>query len=486
MIKNEREYKITRAQAEEFESALASLAERHPADDVHPRILDIEAAALRSQLEDLRRELEEYESLKAGDQRVLPIEALEELPRALIQARIAAGISQEELGERLGLPKQAIQRYEATDYASANLTRLKEIAAALGVNVHGEASLTKHVATMRDVFRRLKTAGLDRHFVLDRLLPSTLSAELEEVEGEPEPSLVLRVASFVGSVFDWPISAFLGDNDLVHSPSVVGSGRYKLPRNANERKTYSYAAYAYRLATLTLKATAHLEAKTIPNDPKIVRSAILEKHGVLTLESTLRWAWSLGVVVLPLRDPFAFYGACWRQGGRNVIVLKQTTDYLARWLDDLLHELYHASVAPDLPERSVVDLSPLDRRDDDEEDFATDFASDVALDNRADELAVMCVEEAGGNEPYLKRAVASVAARESVPVGSLANYLAYRLASQENNKRNWWATANTLQKTEPDPWSTARNIFFEHARFDRLSDSEQELLSRSLTELEAR
>jgi transcriptional regulator with XRE-family HTH domain len=49
----------------------------------------------------------------------------------LIRARISAGLSQRELAARLGLKEQQIQRYEATNYETASLRRVLEIAAAL-------------------------------------------------------------------------------------------------------------------------------------------------------------------------------------------------------------------------------------------------------------------------------------------------------------------------------------------------------------------
>ena len=65
----------------------------------------------------------------------------DELPQALIQGRIAAGLSQKELAARLGLKEQQIQRYEATDYASASLTRVCEVARSLGLKLKAEASV---------------------------------------------------------------------------------------------------------------------------------------------------------------------------------------------------------------------------------------------------------------------------------------------------------------------------------------------------------
>ena len=70
-----------------------------------------------------------------------------------------------------------------------------------------------------------------------------------------------------------------------------------------------------------------------------MRQAVLSTYGAITFEHTLRYVWSLGIPVLPLRDPGAFHGACWRIDGRNIIVLKQRTLSLARWLADLLHEV---------------------------------------------------------------------------------------------------------------------------------------------------
>ena len=56
-------------------------------------------------------------------------------------AQIAVGISQKELAARLGLKEQQIQRYEATDYASASLARVNAVIRALGLTVREEIRL---------------------------------------------------------------------------------------------------------------------------------------------------------------------------------------------------------------------------------------------------------------------------------------------------------------------------------------------------------
>ena len=101
---------------------------------MHPLIVKAQREALSSQIADLKEELREYEALKAGLFQLDQLKTVAELPTLLIKARIAQGLSQKELAERLGLKEQQIQRYEATDYASARLARIKEVAGALGID----------------------------------------------------------------------------------------------------------------------------------------------------------------------------------------------------------------------------------------------------------------------------------------------------------------------------------------------------------------
>ena len=86
--------------------------------------------------------MREYESLKAGKFPMDELSGVAELPTVLIKARIAQGLSQKDLAERLGLQEQQIQRYEATEYASASLTRIKEVVSALGAATNKPAITT--------------------------------------------------------------------------------------------------------------------------------------------------------------------------------------------------------------------------------------------------------------------------------------------------------------------------------------------------------
>ena len=136
MIANERQYSVTQTQVRNFESALGVL-EAKARPDLHPLLRQAQRDAMLSQLETLREELSEYEALKSGARRQLTLHSLEELPQMLIQGRIAAGLKQRDLAERLGVREQQVQHDEQILYASASLERLLRVAEALDLRFEG-------------------------------------------------------------------------------------------------------------------------------------------------------------------------------------------------------------------------------------------------------------------------------------------------------------------------------------------------------------
>lgn len=146
MIKNERQYRITKAQAEKFFQALRNLrADTDERYALNPRLRQLQEQALKSQLGDLEEDLREYEDLKEGRFAFEKLEGISQLPKLLIRARIASGLTQRELAGLLGLKEQQIQRYEASDYASASLTRIKEVVSALGIEVDKKFSVDEGI-----------------------------------------------------------------------------------------------------------------------------------------------------------------------------------------------------------------------------------------------------------------------------------------------------------------------------------------------------
>lgn len=134
MIKNQK-HRITKAQARRFEEALAELSRQQRPPNITLKLWQAQHDAAASQLNDLQQELAAYERLHAGKARDLVLEAVEDLPQTLIRARIAAGMTQQNLTERLGLKTQQIQRYEATEYETASFARIRKVIQALGLRI---------------------------------------------------------------------------------------------------------------------------------------------------------------------------------------------------------------------------------------------------------------------------------------------------------------------------------------------------------------
>jgi transcriptional regulator with XRE-family HTH domain/Zn-dependent peptidase ImmA (M78 family) len=481
MITNERQYKITRSEADRFRKAISELAQAPVRADVHPRLLQAEREAMESQLADLQAELAEYDRLKSADLSVISINSFDELADGLIQARIASGLSQKALADRIGIKEQQVQRYEAERYASASYQRLREIANALGVRIKNDILLPVVPNSFGGLVSKLRQVGLDREFLLSRLLPSADAARASgEVASEDDDyALTAKAGAVLERVFGWTSDNVFGAQALVAPRFAAAEARFKMPANRAQASTSLYAAYANYLAVVALKGARSLPKAEIPTDPAAMHRRIEEAYNTVNLKSALHTAWDLGVVVLPLRDRGTFHGACWRYGGRNAVVLKQTSKHEARWLFDLLHELFHAGQRPEADTLEVIeaDETSAERRNSNEEIAASQFAGEVVLDGKAETLAQACVRAARKSVEQLKSVVPTIAAKNGVSVGALANYLAFRLSWQGVN---WWGTAANLQADNSDPWTIARDVFVERFPYDIDNELDRQLLDRAL------
>lgn len=479
MIKNERQYRITRAQSERFYKALYDLDhQKSDAEPEDPLFTKAKRDALESQLTDLQTELREYESLISGNFDFDRLNSLWELPKVLVQARIARGMSQSQLANRLGLKEQQIQRYEATNYASASLSRINEIASVLCLHVDKYALYDDAPLSLQMLANKVSQTGLPPTLVRKRLVPRQLWQFDDGSERQDQRAVNLAVER-IGKVFSWTPKQMLQDEVLDLEPAL-GGVRFKIAANASHRMVSAYTVYAHYLSMVVMQACNRQPVRTVPDDPAEIRSAIDFTDDSTILESITNQSWKLGVPVLPLDDPGTFHGACFREKGRNVIVLKHKTASESRWAFDLLHELWHAGREPEALERTVLEADEMseERRQSQEETTANRFAAAVLLDERAQDLAEMCLSEARGNLRRLKTAVQRIATREEAPVGVLASYLAYRLADEQG--LNWWGTANNLQ-TPGNPWHIVREVFFQQADLGGIADTDRELLAQALT-----
>lgn len=141
MIKNEKEYAVAKAELRRFESALEDFnAVEEISAGVDPVIANAQRGSFARKVNDLMKEVRDYEALVSGDSSSVAVAGIESIGHALIAARLSSGVSQKSLAELAGLKEQQIQRYEKEAYASANIRRLSLIARALNVSLDGNIS----------------------------------------------------------------------------------------------------------------------------------------------------------------------------------------------------------------------------------------------------------------------------------------------------------------------------------------------------------
>ncbi|MBI3467224.1 MAG: helix-turn-helix transcriptional regulator [Planctomycetes bacterium] len=133
MIRNESEYKEAVARLADERERLAEhrrrLKQAGLAKDEIKRVIDpMESFHLQ-----LQEEVESYERLKRGE--FDQLENLRGLGQLLIALRIAQGISQRELSQRLGVHESQVSRDERNEYFGVTLERASRVLDALNARL---------------------------------------------------------------------------------------------------------------------------------------------------------------------------------------------------------------------------------------------------------------------------------------------------------------------------------------------------------------
>ena len=230
MIRNDRQYKISRARAEEFAQFLDSRSANIKSEDEWS---DLELSAVKSQLDDLREEIDEYENLKKGKITSVQISSFEELPTVLVKARIASGLTQKELANKLGLKEQQIQRYEQSEYAGVSIDRIREIIDALDLSVKQDIVFPTQNRSIKELASRLELIGIDQALLKNRFLPSTSKRMM------PDDQLTAMVQR-LSRVYGWNPASLLSPTSLQLPTAAMDRARFKLPSKIDTRRLHGY------------------------------------------------------------------------------------------------------------------------------------------------------------------------------------------------------------------------------------------------------
>lgn len=136
LIATDRQAREVEAEIAELDNALSSEQTLKAIVSGLPHeIVEGVRRSLATERRELGAALDAYEEAKRGNSVQLKSQAGSDLGAFLIAARIIRRLSQKDLGRRLGLQEQQIQRYEAERYRSISLARLQKVARVLGVRL---------------------------------------------------------------------------------------------------------------------------------------------------------------------------------------------------------------------------------------------------------------------------------------------------------------------------------------------------------------
>jgi ribosome-binding protein aMBF1 (putative translation factor) len=131
MIRTDAEYQNSQKRAEQTRQLLQDQERKLAAEGLRPAQIKRALDPSRVLLEQIQDEVESYERLKKG--RFDELRNLHGMGQMLIGVRIAIGLSQRELAEKLGVHESQVSRDERNEYYGITIERAARILDALGV-----------------------------------------------------------------------------------------------------------------------------------------------------------------------------------------------------------------------------------------------------------------------------------------------------------------------------------------------------------------
>lgn len=397
--------------------------------------------------------------------------------------REKAGLKSGDLAQRSGLTPQTISRIETgkTDVGYSTLTK---ILSSMGYGLKDLADFdnpTEDEKNLNVLIQKLIKVGIDENFLLSKIFPKNVSECIRDGEREVPQLMIDEALLYLKKIYDWSDEMLWSKDELQVNPLPIQSALFKRTHKFNFAQIKAYSHYAYHLSSILIKARKNIDIVERPVRASDFIDYYYNNNSTLNLKDLLNVIWDYGIVVLPLDDSGIFHGASWNINGNHAIVIKQVTTSHARWIFDLLHELYHTFAHLDDANSSIIEeeeLSPFSGSDNIEEMEANTFSNTVIFGkSSAEDLTQLALEGANWEIPKLKQSVKSIAMNGNVGVDFLANYIAFRLSAQG---QNWWGTASNLQIVNPHPFEITRNVLLERISLGKLDPIEVNILKSAL------
>lgn len=132
MIKNEKQYKISKKLLSEINENIANLKKD---TTQHPLKIKLLLASALNMQKEVEQDILLYETLKTNKGALLKERLFSDLPSILIEYKIKSGLTQKEFAAQLGIKEQQLQRYEADNFKSVTFKNLHRFLEAIGLEL---------------------------------------------------------------------------------------------------------------------------------------------------------------------------------------------------------------------------------------------------------------------------------------------------------------------------------------------------------------
>ncbi len=142
MLKTENEYKLAVQKLTDQRTRFTQQRDAYIQSGLEADELERVLAPLRSFTMELEEEIADYESLKRGE--FTELDGLRGIGTLLVRMRIASGMTQKELADKLGVDPSLVSRDERNEYHGVTVDRAARIQEALGFELRSTVRSKNH------------------------------------------------------------------------------------------------------------------------------------------------------------------------------------------------------------------------------------------------------------------------------------------------------------------------------------------------------
>jgi transcriptional regulator with XRE-family HTH domain/Zn-dependent peptidase ImmA (M78 family) len=374
------------------------------------------------------------------------------------------GIPQKVAAQMVGMSAPQLSKLERGE-TDMRLSTIRSLLRALDASLSDIAGPEAPEVSIKELSQRAKASGAPAEVV------KRIAAQVSPVE----------LAQVLARGFGWDMEALL--KGVPETPDLDVQVAFK-SRSETKARTSPLLRLARTISELSA-ACYEASPRKLPSDPAQIRQELNGPAGQLSLASLTEWAWSMGVIVIPMSGP-GFSAAAWFVGQRPVIVIKAAQDLMAHWLFILVHEIGHIALGHVAPgrvgEEGVVEIDDPTKAtaddEDDEEEAANRFALDLLIPDREPLFAE--IRKRSGQSLQMQKnkfkwKAKDVAQEAKVSVPLLALAAAYALTDVAE-PRDRWGSAVNLAKEEGAARLVVRSAFEQRIDLGQLSELDAALV----------